>query len=192
MSEGEGPFLVAGYRERAELLRDGLAREVLDLVVVSPSTPITPSIRALAVREKLGHWETDPARGRSIGFGTAGWVLTGSWPSGNASAEHERRLDLIIGRNRRSPRLAQVRVRQIDVPAEHLYVLEGLQITTPVRTAADLARDLPRDEALPRLRLLQEMHDVHPPQVLDLLTAMPYARGAAVARAVVREWAEMA
>ncbi|GAB3281610.1 hypothetical protein GCM10027456_75010 [Kineosporia babensis] len=181
-------MLVSGLDERDALLRDGLAREVLDLVVVSPLTPVTPEIRALAVREKLGEWETAAHRGRAVGFATAAWILTGSWADPVAGPQ---RLDLIIGRNRRSPRLKTARARQIDVPTEHLQTIETLQVTRPVRTAADVARDLPCDQALALLRLLQELHDVHPPQVLDLLSFMPYARGAAVAREVVREWSEL-
>jgi hypothetical protein len=40
------------------------------------------------------------------------------------------------------------------------------------------------------LRILQELHDLHPPQVLKILAAMPYARGVAIAREVVRVWAD--
>ncbi|GAA3637777.1 hypothetical protein GCM10022223_65870 [Kineosporia mesophila] len=189
-------FLLAGGRERTALLRDGLAREVLPGVLVPADVPVTRQLRARAVREKLGDWETDAGRGRSVGFGTAAWLHTGACPRSNtaAGARHPlpERLDLIIGRNRRSPALAGVRVRQVDMPPEHLQTIEGLLVTHPLRTSADIARDLPRAEALPLLRLLQEFHDVHPPQVLELLGAMSYARGAARARDVVRDWAEMA
>jgi len=171
--------------EQAGLIRDGLAREILPGVLIAADRPITRAVRARAVREKLGSWETDPNRGRAVGFGTAAWVHTGAWPGPAADP-----LDLVIGRNRRAPRLSGVRVRQVDVPAEHLETIQGLQVTRPGRTAADVARDLPRAHALSALRRLQELHDVHPPQVLQILASMPYARGAAVGREVVRAWAD--
>ena len=185
MDDAAPVLWVCSAHERAGLIRDGLAREVLSGVLIAVDRPITASVRAHALREKLGPWETDPDRGRAIGFGTAAWVHTGSWPGRTASP-----IDLVIGRNRRAPRLDGVRVRQVDLPTEHLKSVEGLSVTLPGRTAADVARDLPRAHALSVLRTLQELHDVHPPQVLEILAAMPYARGAAVAREVVRAWAD--
>ncbi|GAB6903982.1 hypothetical protein [Kineosporia succinea] len=190
-------LILARGLERAELLRDGLAREILPGVLVAADVAVTPAVRARAVRMKLGDREIDAGRGRSLGFGTAAWLHTGLCPRSCAAAGAPtpplpERLDLIIGRNRRSPRIPGVRARQVDVPPEHLHTVEGVPVTRPHRTAADVARDLPRAEALPQLRLLQEFYDVHPPQVLDLLGQMPYARGAAQARAVIGAWGEMA
>ncbi|WP_246572074.1 type IV toxin-antitoxin system AbiEi family antitoxin [Kineosporia corallincola] len=187
MDDAGGLFLTVGPRERAALLAEGLAREVVSGLLVLPGVPVTTSVRALALRARLGPHQTDPARGRCFGFATAAWVH-GGFPGLPAPAP----LDLVIGRNRRSPRLGGVRVRQVDIPPEQVQLVEGVPVTAPLRTATDVARDLPRDRALPVLRLLQELHDVHPPQVLRLLTRMPYARGVAVARDVVRAWAEMA
>lgn len=191
MDDFPGPFLFARGAERAALLGEGLAREVLAGILVPSDVPITRSIRARAVRAKLGHREIHVNHGRCLGFSTAAWLHTGAC-AGDSGVRVPARLDLVIGRNRRSPRLPDVRVRQVDVPPEQVQVVEGVLVTGPVRTAADIARDLPRTQALPVLRLLQEMHDVHPPQVIDLLQGMPYARGAAVARFTVHDWAEMA
>ena len=187
MDDASRLFLVVAADERAGLLRDGLAREVLPGVLVAVDVPVTEGLRDWSIRQKLGHWETDAGRGRAVGYSTAAWVYTGR-PAPLPDPPHL--LDLVIGRNRRSPRLPEVRVRQVDVPAEQLQIIEGLQVTRPVRTAADLARDLPGPEAVPLLQLLQELHDVHPPQVLEVLASMPYARGAAVARKAVRAWAD--
>jgi hypothetical protein len=185
MDDAAPVLRVGSAHERAGLIRDGLAREVLSGVLIAADQPITAAVRAHALREKLGLWETDAGRGRAVGFGTAAWVHTGTWPGPTAGP-----IDLVIGRNRRAPRLGGVRVRQVDLPTEHLELLEGLLVTRPGRTAADVARDLPRAHALSVLRTLQELHDVHPPQVLGILASMPYARGAAIAREVVRAWAD--
>lgn len=202
MDDSSRLFLIVAVGERAGLLRDGLAREVLPGVLVAADEPVTEQVRALAVRHQLGQWETDSSRGRCLGYTTAAWIYTGVWPfeatgstAGPGIANPGRsdsswRLDLVIGRNRRSPRLPHVRVRQVDVPAEHLQPIAGLLVTRPLRTAADVARDLPQPAALALLWQLQELHDVHPPQVLDVLRAMPYARGAAVARTTVQAWAD--
>jgi hypothetical protein len=185
MDDAAAVLRICSAHERAGLIRDGLAREVLPGVLIAVDEPITAEVRAHALRQKLGLRETDAERGRAIGFGTAAWVHTGRWPGPAASP-----IDLVIGRNRRAPRLEGVRIRQVDLPTDHLELVEGLMVTRPVRTAADVARDLPRAQALFVLRILQELHDLHPPQVLKILTAMPYARGVAIAREVVRVWAD--
>jgi len=182
--------LVDELGEQQALIREGLAREVLDGVLVAGDVPVTPQVRVAAVSLKLGRREVDPDLGRCLGFATAAWVATGVCP-GRPRGSGPARIDLVVGRHRRSPRLPGLHARQIDVPGEHLQVTAGVLVTRPVRTAADLARDLPEDQALPALRSLQELADVHPPQVLRILAAMRYARGAAAARAIVRSWAEM-
>lgn len=183
--------LVDAVRERKALIEEGLAREVLDGVLVAVGAPVTPQVRVSAVRAKLGHQETEPVRGRALAFATAAWVTTGLCP-GAPPGQGPARIDLVVGRNRRAPRLPGIRARQIDIPGDQLEVMSGMLVTRPVRTAADLARDLPVGQALPALRLLQELEDVHPPQVLRTLAQMRYARGAALAREVVRAWADMA
>jgi hypothetical protein len=65
----------------------------------------------------------------------------------------------------------------------------GVPVTTPARTAADLARDLPPHHALDWLERLREHAGVAPEDVADQLGAMPYARRVAPARGIVRSWA---
>ena len=57
-----------------------------------------------------------------------------------------------------------------------------------IRTAADIARDLPAAAAIEALMRLRELTDVTPQQVLHRLASMRYARGAATARAVIAAW----
>jgi propanediol dehydratase small subunit len=63
-------------------------------------------------------------------------------------------------------------------------------VTDPVRTAADVARDLPPDQAVAALRRLGELCGVRPHEVLEMLGIMRYSRGAATARQVIKRWTE--
>jgi uroporphyrinogen decarboxylase len=66
----------------------------------------------------------------------------------------------------------------------------GPVIAHPVRTAADVARDLPADQAVAALHRLGELCGVRPEHVLQVLATMRYARGAATARPVIKTWTD--
>jgi hypothetical protein len=184
------PFRANSAEERGRLLGQGLARELIADVLVPIDAPDSRLIRASAVRLLLEPGLTRD-HGWVIGFGSAAWLHTGSSGLHTAPVPSPGgQLQIIITPGDRRPGLPWIRARQVALAPEHVMFLEGVRVTHPVRTAADVARDLPEAQALPVLRRLGELTPARPHQVLALLETMKYARGAAIARRVVRSWAE--
>lgn len=86
----------------------------------------------------------------------------------------------IIGRSRR-PRNGVV-VREERIHADEITCVNGIPVTTPVRTALDLARHLPRVRAVEHLDALAAATGVSAQAVLDLAARYPGARGIRRAR----------
>jgi propanediol dehydratase small subunit len=78
----------------------------------------------------------------------------------------------------------------VSLATEQITYVGPVAVTDPVRTAADVARDLPAPAAVAALRRLGELYDVRSDDVLQVLASMRYARGAATARQAVRAWAD--
>lgn len=83
-------------------------------------------------------------------------------------------IELIAPRDR-SPTGIIARNERID--PDEVMTVGGLLVTTPTRTAADLARHLRRDEAIRHLDALAAATDVTSEDALALLTRHPRARG---------------
>lgn len=171
----------AGADEVRILLRDGLVRPVVGDVVASCDAPSDRWLRARSARLLI----PSHAEPRVVGFASAAWVLTGL-PGPPA------RLEVLVPPGQRRPAGEFLRGRQTGLAAQEVTELFGLAITTPVRTAADVARDLAPLPALELLHHLGSIAGVRPGQVLRQLSRMRYARGAAQARKVVRAWADCA
>ncbi|EHB58258.1 hypothetical protein MycrhDRAFT_0694 [Mycolicibacterium rhodesiae JS60] len=88
----------------------------------------------------------------------------------------------LIGRARR--RQAGVIVREERIRADESMPLNDLVVTTPQRTALDIARHLPRAEALAHLDALAAATGIKPADVLSIADRYPGARGVRRARAV--------
>jgi hypothetical protein len=86
----------------------------------------------------------------------------------------------------RSPLLA---VHEHKLELRDVQAVAGVSVTTPVRTAADLARVLTATQAVPLLDALSRHAGLRAVDVLTQLDAMPYGRGVAKAREVVNAWA---
>ena len=157
-------------------------RPTLTGVVVATHLGTGPGARATAVGAALRSLG-GPGRGSplAIGFRTAAWVHTG----GDEPPMVE--LAVPVG----TPRVVGgVRIRRVaTLPAADVVRLRGVLVTTPPRTAADVARDLPPAEALQWLDRLRHHAGVHPDDVVAQLDAMPFARRIAPARRLVRAWA---
>lgn len=171
--------------EADRLLGLGLVRQVVADVLVAFDAPESREVRAGAVALLVpalaaagGDWV--------VGFASAAWLHTGR----GAQARPPEEVHVIVPPGRRRPNAAGLRGRQLRLPPEQVMYVGAVAVTVPVRTAADVARDLPAAQAVPVLRRLGELTDVRPHHVLQLLTTMRYARGAATARQVVRTWAE--
>ena len=81
----------------------------------------------------------------------------------------------MIRRCGRPPEGIVVRTERLD--ADDVVLINGLPVTTPERTAFDLARHLPRDIALRHLDALARATDITAPQVQLLADRYPRARG---------------
>ncbi|MCV7419393.1 hypothetical protein H7K45_02465 [Mycobacterium yunnanensis] len=81
----------------------------------------------------------------------------------------------LIARRDRSPTGIIARNERID--SDEVMAVGGLLVTTPARTAADLARHLRRDEAVRHLDALAAATHLSADDALALLTRHPRARG---------------
>lgn len=88
----------------------------------------------------------------------------------------------LIGRSRRR---AGIIVREERLCADETMRVGGLVVTTPVRTALDLARHLPRGKAVAHLDALAAVTGVDAHAVLQLAQRYPGARGVKRARRTV-------
>jgi hypothetical protein len=176
--------------EAAQLLKQGLVRTVVADVLVAFDAPDSREIRAAAAGLLIPA-ELRITGGWVVGFGSAAWLHTGLVVGLGADAgQPPTELQVITPPGRRRPTLAGVRGRQVALSPEQVIFLGPVPVTDPVRTAADVARDLPTAEAVAALHRLGELCGVRPPQVLQMLGTMRYARGAATARQVIKAWTE--
>ena len=88
----------------------------------------------------------------------------------------------LIGRSRRARQGVIVREERIDT--DEIIRVDDLTVSTPARTALDLARHLPRGEAIARLDALAAATGIGVHDVLDLASRYPGARGIRKARAI--------
>jgi hypothetical protein len=187
LPEPEWPFRANGCPAEAEqLLKQGLVRKVIADVLVARDAPDSREIRSAAAA-LLIPVEFQASSGWVVAFGSAAWLHTGP---GSAPARPPEELQVIVPPGRRRPKRPGVRGRQVALTPDQVTFLGAVPVTDPVRTAADVARDLPAAEAMAALRRLDELCGVRPHQVLQALAGMRYARGVATARQLVRTWAE--
>jgi hypothetical protein len=183
-TDPDAPFLprtAADVREAHRLLALGLARPVLlrpAAVLAGVHVRPAPTLRALAAAAVLGGAPGDDA---ALAFRTAAWV--------HAGGEEPQVLEVAtpFGVHRALPDAA--RLRRLALPPADVAVLAGVRVTTPARTAADLARDLSPRHALAWLDRLRERAEITPADVVRQLDMMPTARRVAPARRLVRAWA---
>jgi hypothetical protein len=202
-SSTAGTTVAAGLAETRRLLGEGLVRHVVADVYVARDVPDSIRLRATAAALL-----TPPRRGDDrfwvTGFTSAVWLYTG-WrdprqaagaiPELTASpqvpagpAPGPARLEVIIPAGRNRPPDPWVRARQMQLTGTDVVLIHGVAVTDPVRTAADVARELPDQLAIDVLRHLGELSAVMPGQVMTRLNAMRYARGAARARSIIGAW----
>ena len=86
----------------------------------------------------------------------------------------------IVGRSRR-PRPGVI-VRAERIAVDETTALAGLIVATPLRTALDLARHLPRTRAIAHLDALAAVTGLQAPEILRLAARYPGARGIRRAR----------
>lgn len=91
----------------------------------------------------------------------------------------------IIADKSRHPKSLVVRNERISV--DEVTVRQGLMVTTPARTALDLARHLPRDEAVVLLDALAAITGITRDDIRKLGRRYPGARGISTAREAIAE-----
>jgi hypothetical protein len=177
------PFVArdpATTREAWRLRAAGLVRPVLTHpteVLAGSHLRSTPELRATALAAAIGAPPSPPS---AFAFRTAAWIHTG--------APEPRLVELAIPRTGPRPTIPGVRPRRVALPDDHLAPIAGVSVTTPARTAADLARDLSPHEALFWLERLRTTTGLTAASVLEALDADPRARHAATARRLVSCW----
>ncbi len=152
------------------LLRDGVVRLVWGDLAVAADLADGPEVRALAVAGLV------PDRG-VVGRRTAAWVHTGRFPP--------TRVDVLVrtGGRRTDPHPARV-AAEASLAAQDVVHVGRVRVTTVQRTGADLARTLPRGDAVPLLRALREV-GFDPELALDQLAGLRGQRGVRHAREVL-------
>jgi very-short-patch-repair endonuclease len=122
----------------------------------------------------------------------AAWLWTGGTGviAGRAAAafdgsrwvDEDVPIELLAKHGRRQPGII---VRQERFDSDEVNLVAGLPVTSPARTAFDLARHLPRDLAVPHLDALAAGTGVTRADVAALADRYPGARGIRRARTVV-------
>jgi hypothetical protein len=125
-----------------------------------------PSLRTRSVAA----WLWSGRRGVLAGLAAAAWHGS-SWIDDDDAVE-------MVWRNPHPPAGVVTRSRRLD--SDELARVAGLPVTTTVRTAFDLARQLPTGEAVARLDALKRAKSFSIEEVLLLVKRHPRARPAAV------------
>jgi len=90
----------------------------------------------------------------------------------------------LIWRNQHAP--DGVITRNERIAADEIVLIDDVPVTSPARTAFNLGRHLPRDEAVARLDALVNATDLRPADVDVLVARYPGARGIRRLRAVLQ------
>jgi hypothetical protein len=138
-----------GFRSRHALrqaIRHGTVRPVLRGVYIDAAVELTPLVRARAANLIV-------APGVALAGGTAAWIY-GIPPMEPNAHLRETPLETVRPAGRAAVRRAGSRGRTALLRDEDLVELEGALVTSPVRTALDLARERDRPDALAYLDAL--------------------------------------
>jgi hypothetical protein len=107
----------------------------------------------------------------------------------HAGGEPQDRVDVVIAPGSSRQRAAHLATHEHRLRAGDVTCIAGLRLTTPGRTAADVARLLPPAAVPAALDRLARHTGLRAVDVLAQLERMPYGRGVARARGLVNAWA---
>lgn len=163
--------IAAGAVSRARLRGPGFRRLFPDVYVRS-DVPVDLTLRSRAAYLLV--------EGRGVLAGhSAAELLGASCGPANAPAE------VALPRGRMRPR-PELLVHQGVLCTDEIAVVDGVWVTSPVRTAYDLARRDPYVEAVVALDALSHRHGFAPAQILEAARRHLGARGSAQLDEVVR------
>ncbi len=175
------PHRAGSDRETYRLLALGELRVVLLDVVAPSSVRDTFTVRLAALRLVLP--ATVRAAGGVVCLDTAVWLFAG----GPAPP----RVDVAVPTGSR-PRAAGLRVHELAYAAGDLWgPLPGDPVTSPARTAADVACRHAPAEAVPVLAALGLTTGLRPGQVHGVLARLEGRPGVRRARRAVRAWSDL-
>lgn len=164
MGEADRPFLGRQAVRRGDLTTYCLRRDyrtVYRNVYLSKAATLTALTRARAA------WLWSGGAATLTGLSAAA-VLGAKWIDANRPAELTRV-------NRRCP--PGIIAHSYSLIAREIVVFRGVRITTPARTAFDLGRTLPQDQAIPILDALANATNFKVDDVVLLANEKPGARG---------------
>lgn len=159
-----GVFIGSEMLERGALTRGALR---WNYTAIFPDVYLANTARRSLRHRTVGAWLWSGRNG--VIAGRAAAALHGAlWVPDDAPVE-------MIWRSGRPPSGIVVRNERID--ADEIVEVGSIPVTTPERTALDLARHLPRDLAVGNLDSLAHATDVKAPDALRLADRHPRARG---------------
>ncbi len=178
------PFVLGGpdgMPEAGRLAREGVLRRVVDEVYVPADVPEVPALRAAALHALVPGALLSAAP--VVCWEAAGWVYCGG------PAPH--RVDLAVpAPAARSLVRVPLVVHEMRLTRADLRAVgpTRLWLTSPARTAVDLARRLPHERALEAMDELARIAGLTPPALLARLHAMQRYRDITRARLAVAAW----
>jgi len=187
----DDPFVPApgSEPEVARLTTDGLLRRLPGGIHIAAHVADTTALRAAAVLLALTPDGPGSPSRAVIGYRTGAWVHTGSGSSTGAARAADDAIDLVIPPGSARPRRPGLRIHEHRLHPREIVPVGGLRLTTPVRTAADLARGTPGEHVVVLLEALRTTCGVRVLDVLEQLERMAGGRGVGRARALVHAWA---
>lgn len=139
------PADVGGALAFQALLLDGSLVRLWGATARPATTPESPALRAAALRPLVPHGLV--VAGRAALWLHHGGAAPPALPTGSLTLYYR-------SHAHRPHNRPDLTVRQATLLARDVDAVDGLAVTSLARTAADLARDLPDDEALACLRTL--------------------------------------
>ena len=149
------PGQVFAAAELAAMALDGVVREVLPRAYAPARTPDSPHLRAAAAGLLAGRRLGGKRMGDKWIGGSAVGRLSAAWVHGCCPAPQ--RLEVLVPRFHRLPAHADplpVQLSEARLGPEDVVRIGGVPVTTPRRTAVDVALSAPEAEALPVLARL--------------------------------------
>jgi hypothetical protein len=164
--------------ELGRLCEERLVRRVLGDVHVAVDHPDDLAVRAAAARAVLPR--------RLIAAGAAVSGPSAAWLHAGGPAPEALHVTLAAGHGRSAAPFVVVHEGRL-VPGDVVDV-DGVPVTVPERTAADVARLLPPAHALTVIGLLATLTPLDPRDVLVHLERLSGCRGVGTARRTVAAW----
>ena len=161
-----------------KLVRAGLIRPVVRGAFVRGDAPDSIELRAAAVALVVneGHIAVDRTAAAILGVSTFTYV----------EQEHPPPVETCVLRGHCPTQRSDVRGRTRDLRPADVMTVQDLRLTTPCRTALDLACNLRRREAMAAVNGLARLHGVTKAELREMLPQFAGRRGVIQARELIQ------